>query len=281
MPGIEWRLYEVGFCTHPERATNRNASMRSCEYPALVAVLRHPEHGLLLFDTGYSAHFFAATARFPERLYRWVTPVHLAAQQSLAAQLAREGTAPDSVAWVVISHLHGDHVGGLSDFPQARMALSREAWDGMQARGRIGALSKGLLPALVDARARAQLHFFEDRPAIELDDVFARFGSAFDLLGDRSVLMVPLPGHADGHFGLLFEDVDGPVFLIADASWSSQAVRELVPPPALVTGWLGETEIYRDTLAKLHALQRESPRVRIVPAHCREWRPRAEAASGA
>jgi len=41
-------------------------------------VLRHPHHGIVLFDTGYSPHFMAATARFPQSLYRRVTPVHLA-----------------------------------------------------------------------------------------------------------------------------------------------------------------------------------------------------------
>lgn len=276
MSAIEWRLYEAGYCTHPERATNRDASLRVCEFPALVAVLRHPTHGIVLFDTGYSRHFFEATARFPERLYRWMTPVHLGDQQSLAAQLELEGTAANQVDWVVISHLHGDHVGGLGDFPQAQVACSREAWQAMQGQGRIGALSKGLLPALVNAQARSRMRWFEDMEAIALTGPFARFGQGFDLFGDRSVLLVALPGHAAGHFGLLFEDASGPVFLIADASWSSQAVRDLVPPPLLVTAWLGDTVAYRQTLANLNALYTEAPGVRIVPAHCREWRPRQD-----
>ena len=40
----------------------------------------------------------------------------------------------------------------------------------------------------------------------------------------------------------------------------------------LVTAWLGDTDAYRATLAMLHVLQRDAPEVRIVPAHCREWR---------
>jgi glyoxylase-like metal-dependent hydrolase (beta-lactamase superfamily II) len=143
----------------------------------------------------------------------------------------------------------------------------------MQGRGRVGALSMGLLPELVDAQARARLHWFEDLPAVALRGPFERFGSGYDLFGDGSLLLIALPGHAAGHYGVLFEDDRGPVFLIADASWSSQAIRDFMPPPALVTGWLGDTRAYRDTLAKLQALGEEAPQVRMVPSHCREWRP--------
>ena len=273
MPTLEWRLYEAGFCTHPERATRRGAPLRACEFPALVPVLRHPRQGVILFDTGYSRHFFDATDALPERLYRWVTPVNLGPGQSLAEQLEREGTAAGDVAWVVISHLHGDHVGGLGDFPGARLAVSQEAWQDLQGRGRLDALRKGLLPALVDARAQARLQWFEAMPAKALEGAFAPFGEARDLFGDGSVLLVPLPGHAAGHYGLLFEDAAGPVFLVADASWSSQGIRDATPPPRLVTAWLGDTRAYLDTLARLQALHRAMPALRIVPAHCREWRP--------
>jgi glyoxylase-like metal-dependent hydrolase (beta-lactamase superfamily II) len=273
MTTVEWRIYEAGFCTHPEAATRRGAPMRVCQYPALVSVLRHPREGTILFDTGYSRHFFGATARLPERLYRVVTPVHLESGGSLCAQLERDGVRAESVDWIVVSHLHGDHVGAIADFPHARIACSRAAWQDMHKRTRIGALAKGLLPALVDARAQERMGWIEDCARLPLSGALSRFGEAYDLLGDGSVKLVELPGHAAGHFGLLFEEAQGPVFLVADASWSSRAIRESTPPPALVTGWLGDTAAYRETLAKLRALQLEQPDLRLVPSHCQEWRP--------
>lgn len=274
MTALEWHLYEAGHCTHPELATYRGGSLRSCQFPALVSLLRHPRHGNILFDTGYSEHFLRATAGFPERLYRMVTPVHLQPRQTLAAQLARDGIDASAIDWVVISHLHGDHVGGLADFAKASVACSRLAWQDMHSRSRLGALRVGLLPALVSQQAQGTLHWFEDRPTVALTGAFADFGQAHDLFGDASLLLVPLPGHAAGHFGALFSDARGAVFLIADASWSLRAIREGVPPPAMVTGWLGETAVYRQTLARLHALHHAAPEVRIVPSHCLEWRAR-------
>jgi glyoxylase-like metal-dependent hydrolase (beta-lactamase superfamily II) len=273
MPRLEWKIYEAGYCTHPERATNRNASFRSCEFPALVSMLKHPVHGVILFDTGYSRHFIRATSRFPECLYRMVTPVHVDTSSAVAVQLERDGIHASDVAWIVISHLHGDHVGGLGDFQSAQLACAKEAWHDMHSRSRIGALRKGLLPSLVDAQAQARLKWIEEFPIVPLEGALARFGKAHDLFGDTSVLLIALPGHAAGHYGLLFEDCDGPVFLIADASWSSQGIRDSTPPPAFVTAWLGDTASYRHTLMLLNAVHREMPEIRIVPSHCREWRP--------
>lgn len=275
MTTLEWRLYEAGHCTHPERAARRGGPLRACEFPALVALLRHPVHGWILFDTGYSEHFMAATRAFPERLYRWVTPVRLQPRQALREQLRSDGIDVDDIAWIVLSHLHADHIGGLADFPRARVALSRKGWRDLQARSRLGALRVGLVPALLGARDEATLHWFEDSPTRVLEDPLSDFGVAHDLFDDGSVRLIELPGHAAGHYGLCFDDARGPVFLVGDAAWSTQAIRDNVPPPGVVTDWLGDTPVYRRTLAKLHTLHGADPRIRIVPSHCREWRSRA------
>ncbi|KLD78152.1 beta-lactamase [Xanthomonas hyacinthi DSM 19077] len=275
-PTLRWRLYEAGHCTHPERATRRGAARAPCQFPALATLLQHPVHGNLLFDTGYSQHFLAATAHFPERLYRVLTPVHLAPGQSLREQLARDGIAAAAIDWIVLSHFHGDHVGGVADFAQARIACAQQAWDDLQRRGRLAALREGFLPALLRG-ARARMHWFEALPACAAPATLRGFGTLRDLFGDGSVLLVPLPGHAPGHYGLWFEDTHGPVFLVADAAWSSAAIADGTPPPALVTHLLGEHRVYRDTLARLHALRLAEPALRMVPSHCRQWRPAAAA----
>src|SRR5690242_405950 len=91
MADITWQTLEAGFCRHPEISSRRDGRWRSCEFPALVFLLRHPGQGYVLFDTGYSGHFFAATRPFPERLYTCVTPVTLPPGGSVREQLAARG----------------------------------------------------------------------------------------------------------------------------------------------------------------------------------------------
>ncbi|MDR2871634.1 MAG: MBL fold metallo-hydrolase [Xanthomonadaceae bacterium] len=275
MRALEWQLFEAGYCTHAEWAARKGGSRHRCQFPALAALIRHPDVGAILFDTGYSEAFLRATEHMPERLYRVATPVQLRPGESLREQLRGIGLPSSDIRMIVLSHLHGDHVGGIQDFPRAMLFCAQRAWDDMTRRGRLNALSKGLLPGLVIA-ARNRLHWLEQRPAVALPPAFSDFGDGRDVLGDGALLAVPLPGHAAGQYGLLFRETSGRmVFLIADAAWSSQAIRDGVPPPRLVTGWLGDTRTYRQTLARLHALSRNAPDVRIVPSHCSEWRPDA------
>ena len=273
MPRIEYHIYEAGHCTHPECATRRGASLAPIAYPALAFLLHHPQQGRVLFDTGYSEHFLDATRHFPERLYRAVAPVHLGAEEPLRVQLQRDGVTPSDIGHVVLSHLHGDHLGGLRDFPNAALICSRVAWEDMCARSRLGSLKRGLLPRLLPDDFLDRVSWIEDAPLCDLPTALADFGAGHDLFGDGSLLAVSLPGHAAGHYGLLFDDPeDTPIFLVADAAWSSQAIREGVPPPALVTAWLGDTQVYRETLQRLHNLGNATPSIRILPSHCNDWR---------
>lgn len=267
---LTWRLLETGRCMHPEASSRTGASWRSCEFPALIALLRHPREGWILFDTGYGQAFMDATRRFPESLYRVVTPVSWQSREAAVEQLSRDGIKPDDISHVVLSHFHGDHAGALADFPRPNVWCAREAWEDLHARSRLSALSKGLLPALAPTSIATRLKFIDQRPAAKLPAELAPFDSGFDLFGDDSVIAVPLPGHAAGHIGIVFRERGRWVFLVADAAWSSRAVTENAPPPRWATGLLGDTPSYRRTLSNLHALAARRAGVLIVPAHCRE-----------
>jgi len=52
----------------------------------------------------------------------------------------------------------------------------------------------------------------------------AHLGDGADLFGDGSVLAVDLPGHAEGHFGLLFPHLPAPLLYAVDAQWRLPAV---------------------------------------------------------
>ena len=227
----------------------------------------------MLFDTGYGEAFMRATQRWPEALYRVVTPVRFTPQQAVVAQLHRRGIEPTAIRTILLSHLHGDHVGGLHDFPAAEVWCAHAAWQDMQARSRLSALSRGLLPELLATPAARHMRHFEQGATVRLPNEFAPFGQGHDLFGDGSLFAVPLPGHAPGHFGVCFRHGRRWVFLVGDAAWSTRAIAENLPPPAWATAMLGDTRAYRATLADLHALSARHSGVMLVPAHCRTLRP--------
>ena len=263
MTVASWHILKVGACRHPEIMTRRGGHLCSVNFPALVGLILH-RNGPVLFDTGYHARFFAATETFPERFYRWVTPVQYDAVESLTAQLARFGIEPSDIQAIFVSHFHGDHVAGLTDFPGARVFCARAGLERLSRGGRFTRVRQGLLSTLVPRALDATC--FEDLPRIPLPGQLAPFAEGIDLLKDGSLIAVELPGHCPGHWGL-WVNAKPEAFFIGDAAWTMAAIREGAPPPALTTGLLGDTAVYRDTLKKLQAVQ---GKVEIIPSHCEE-----------
>jgi len=252
--------------------TRRGAHWKPARFPSGFALVVHRTHGPVLFDTGYAARFANATERFPERLYRWLTPVTLPAGRSAADQLNALGIAANVVRAVVVSHFHADHVAGLRDFPNASVVCSRAAWESVRGLGGLRAVRNGFLRALLPDDVERRLAFVDERPVVAAAIAGLQgFVPLHDLFGDGSAITVALPGHAVGQIGLFVpETPDGAMLLAADAAWSEEAYEDaLAPPPAITTRLLGETARYRSTLRSLARLRRERPEVRIVPSHSR------------
>ncbi len=271
MREVSVELLRAGHCVHPRGSTIQGGGLRLAIFPALTALLSHPLEGPILFDTGYDPTFMTTTARFPERLYRWLAPPSLQPGEEVAAQLARRGIDPRSLSHVIVSHFHADHVAGLRHFPKATIHCARAGLAPLGSAGRLGSLMRGtptgILPADIEARAR----FFEDGHRVGLPHDLAPFGEGTDVLGDGSLVAVALPGHCPGHWGLVVRDAEvGLHFLVGDAAWSSEAIRRNCPPPRLAAMLLGDVRSGRETLARLHDLRTRNPDIVLTPSHCPE-----------
>jgi glyoxylase-like metal-dependent hydrolase (beta-lactamase superfamily II) len=167
--------------------------------PVNAFAVSHPD-GICLFDTGQTAR-----AAAPGYLPRWhpflrLARFELGPEDEVAAQVD-----PASVRWVVLSHLHTDHVGGLEPFARAEVLVARTEWE--RARGLAGRL-RGYLPQHWPAGLEPRLVDF-DGPAV------GPFPGSYDVAGDARLLVVPLPGHTPGHLGLLVGDGGNPTHLLA------------------------------------------------------------------
>jgi len=264
---IELTLFATGYCTHSERLTIRGGTTRSVKFPAGFALIRHPEFGPILFDTGYSERFFAETKRFPASLYARLTPVFFAPEQSASNQLRGLGIEPEAVKLIVLSHFHADHVGGLRDFPNAAFVYLREAYDAVKHRRGVSAVRAAFLPGLLPDDFEARAKPLDESRTVPLPDGYP-FARGIDVLGDGSLVAVDLPGHAAGQIGLLVRTAAHDYLLCADAVWSSRAYRENRPPHPLATLIMASRRDYKTSFAKLVELHARHPRLRIIPSHC-------------
>lgn len=266
---MELHLLKVGSCRHLEFLATRGGSLLPTEFPALSALIIHSTAGPILFDTGYAEHFLDATETFPERLYRWATPMRLPANQMLEKQLARFAVALSDVRLCVVSHFHADHVAGLRDLPRAAILAMASGFEELRFSGRWKGVMHGGLPSLLPPDACRRIQFIESKPPVPLPAPWTEFGDGYDLLGDQSVIAIPLPGHALGHMGLLVRDFDDrAVLLAADSSWSFRALREFKLPSPLVRPVIHDWRRYKSTLHLLHEVSQKHPEITILPSHC-------------
>ncbi len=172
--------------------------------PVNVFLVHHPA-GLCLFDTGQTAR--AATPGYHPRWHPFLrlARFELAPEDEIGAQLRRRGVDPESVRWVVLSHLHTDHVGGVGAFPGAEVIVSRVEWE--RARGLAGRL-RGYVPQ----------HWPAGEPVLVdlAGPAVGPFPGSFDLSGDGRLLLLAAPGHTPGHLALLACDGAGGFFLGGD-----------------------------------------------------------------
>src|SRR5437764_9775747 len=108
----------AGVGAGPTRVLRTMADRRWTErLPILAWVIEHPE-GVIVVDTGETART-AERGYFPRwhPFFRFASQISVAPDDEIGPQLRRLGIAPRDVRWVVITHLHTDHAGGLAHFP--------------------------------------------------------------------------------------------------------------------------------------------------------------------
>lgn len=264
-------ILHAGYCTAPEHIAIRGGRWRAIRFPAMFALLRHPQFGAMLFDTGYSYRFFDETKRFPGRLYRWMTPVTLREEDLVVNQLPAFGLKPADISHVFISHFHADHIASLPDLARSRYVYLPHAFSGFRnskpAEDLKHAFLRGLIPSDFDARSRK----VDMAKPILLSREYAPFTTGYDLLGDQSVIGVELPGHAHGQMGVFARgDLGRVFFFVADAAWLKRSIVENRPPHKIADLLFPNPKVYRETLGKLQAYYLTHPDTHIIPSHCEE-----------
>jgi glyoxylase-like metal-dependent hydrolase (beta-lactamase superfamily II) len=185
-----------------------------------VVLVETPKDGLVLVDTGLG---LADYADIGSRLGTGFAKVYAkpAVDPSLAAirQIAAMGFDPRDVRHIVQTHLDLDHVGGLSDFPWAKVHVSATELQAATER-------KG-----IKARERYRPPFFEHGPDWQTysdqGERWFGFESVRGLVGlPAEIFFVPLPGHTMGHCGVVLDTDHGLVLDAGDAFFDPREVNQ-------------------------------------------------------
>jgi N-acyl homoserine lactone hydrolase len=187
--------------------------------PIYAFAIEHPE-GVIVVDTGETARvsepdYFSRWHPGMRAFREWVEP-----QQEVGPQLRQLGIEPSDVRWVVMTHLHTDHAGGLHHFRDNEILVTRTELK----------FASGLRGRLRGYVANKQWPEWFKPTELELEpEPLGPFPQSLRLTDAGDVTVVPLPGHTPGQIGILVRNGDHTVFLAGDSSYTQELMLRGVP----------------------------------------------------
>lgn len=218
--------------------------------PSVAYLVEHPTKGRILLDTGLKA----GDCAYGNPPVYWV-PCRNTRGSDAVSELSSLGIKPADLAFIVVSHFHGDHVSGLDNL--VRAGVGRIVTTNIE----IADVKNGMRALSGYERSMLTQSF----TALTVDHLFAPMpivGRAADIFGDGSVWLIPTPGHTRGQLSALINAKSGPLLLTFDASHLKAGFDLDVIPGAYADRAAAE-----QSLVKLRAFAAAYPQIKVIYGH--------------
>jgi glyoxylase-like metal-dependent hydrolase (beta-lactamase superfamily II) len=174
-----------------------------------LCLLLETNNGLTLVDTGLGLADYENPTLFTQ-FFRLITIMPFDPQEAAINQIQRLGYKPKDLKHIILTHMHFDHCGGMSDFPHAKVHVYRKEYEAFTG------VTKGFLGAAYNQRHIAHkpdFIFYEDSGEkwFEFDAIHIKgFVPA--------MWFIPMPHHSRGLCGIAIKTTTGWHFHCSDAA---------------------------------------------------------------
>ena len=201
--------FACGYCTNNLKRVFKGFDKTIVNFYAGVFLIKHKKLGYILYDTGYSMDILKNNLKY--FLYRFANPITLKKEDMIDYQLKEKGIDKEDIKYIIISHLHPDHIGGLKFFPNSYLILTKTCYNDFKLKKDSLLIFNELLPSN-----------FEDRLILidnYKENTLFPYKNSFDLFSDLSMLIVEVNGHTKGQACLFLPDNN--LFIAADVCWGT------------------------------------------------------------
>lgn len=250
-------------------------------YPDYSFFIQHPSGKTLMFDLGMRKDLES----YPPRIQAEFPATKPSVRKSAGELLSEVGFDPKSLDFVVYSHLHFDHIGDPSEFPNSQVVCgpgSKEvAYPGY--------------PTIPDSPFLGSILEHPNVRELSYDSAqwtsFGPFPKAYDFFDDGSFLLLDAPGHMPGHMmGLARTAADEYIVMGGDCCHH----RKIFTGEAQIGEGFGPSGAYsmhkdlptaKSTISKLHEVSLRDdvlvclahdaflePHIKLLPSTLNGWR---------
>lgn len=198
---------------------------------------------LVLIDTGIGLLDIASPIERIGKLAVEAAGFQFHEELTAIRQIEELGFHANDVTDIILTHADHDHVGGLSDFPAARVHISAEEHSGViDGCSRYSSLQFSHNPDWITYKSSTVRWFgLEARPVKIFDDV--------------AIYLIPLFGHTFGHCGVAIERSEGWLLHIGDAYYlRAELADDEHPISALAQVAAQDDSLRRESLSSLRRL---------------------------
>lgn len=186
MTDHEMTLLDCGLIEEPREFMYLHEGGDNLRVPIVAYLVTHPR-GNVLVESGLPVELSRDRGYWQGLDFMKIT---MDPGQHVVAQLQSHGIDPDSVRYVILSHLHLDHVGGIGHLPKAEFIVHRAEWEHAHDP---------------DWFCKGLYHLEDiDRPEVQwrlLD--LSEEDRLLDLYGDGRIRIAFTPGHSVGHLSTI------------------------------------------------------------------------------
>ncbi|MFT6746207.1 MAG: glyoxylase-like metal-dependent hydrolase (beta-lactamase superfamily II) [Glaciecola sp.] len=220
-------------------------------------LVQHPQ-GNFLFDTGIGSEVsnqvkdqFSFVQRKGSKYVKLKT---------VAETLEENHYSKDFLAFVLLSHMHWDHAGGIEDFHHPLVYTTKLEHDHAFQEHSEG--SYFIQQQFDSSNVQWKFLTFDSIP-------YKVFLQSLDLFGDGTVVLVPLQGHTKGSIGMFLNLPSGnKYFFIGDVAFAKEAItgpseKHFIPRNQVDN----DRKAVQNQLVLLHYLQKLQADIHIIPSH--------------
>jgi N-acyl homoserine lactone hydrolase len=234
-----------------QRLLNTMSDSRWTEpLPINVWAIEHPE-GIIVVDTGETSQI-SNPGYFPEwHPYFKDVKEHVKPEEEVGPQLQDLGISPNDVRWLIMTHLHTDHAGGLHHFPKSEIIVMRNEF---QNASGIEGQKRGFLPQHWPSWFVPRLVDLEPQS-------LGPFPTSLKITKTEDIVIVPTYGHTDAHVSVVLTEPDLCYFFAGDSSYTQELMLK-----KKVDGVSSNEQQAMLTLERINQFVGEKPTI-YLPTH--------------